>query len=364
MEVVQYLKEHGVAKLVSEFSIKVKEYEEGLLVLNYDQIESPKAHPIVIECRSLILDKEFNVVSRSFDRFFNLGEQPQTQEHIDWNSAVCYDKVDGSLIKIYHCNGKWEIATRGTAFAESASNGFDITFRQLVLKALDLSEDDFQKAFSENFDDCVTYIAEITSLENRVVRRYDGYKLHYLAARNNNTYEYEDWSEECASVGMQRIGQYKFSTVEDCVAMAGQLKDLDEGYVLYQDGKPVCKIKSPAYVAVHHLRGEGLNPKRISQLVLTGEEEEYLKYFPEDRDHIEPYVDALAKVKTQMVQVYERHKDIESQKDFALAVKEYPFSAVLFQARKNADKSVEAVFNEQTETHKIRMLEIAMEKPE
>jgi hypothetical protein len=73
MQVVQYLKEHGIGKLVSEFGIKVKEYDEGLLVLNYDLIESPKSHPIVMECRSLILDKQFNVVSRSFDRFFNLG---------------------------------------------------------------------------------------------------------------------------------------------------------------------------------------------------------------------------------------------------------------------------------------------------
>ena len=74
MQVQKYLKEFGIEALKQEFGIKVKEYEEGLCVLNYDQINSPKSHPIVKECRSLILDKEFNVVSRSMDRFFNYNQ--------------------------------------------------------------------------------------------------------------------------------------------------------------------------------------------------------------------------------------------------------------------------------------------------
>ncbi len=79
MKVVDYLKKNGLAALEAEFAIKSKLYEEGLIVLNYDQIYSaPKAHPIVVECRGLILDTDFNVVSRSLDRFFNYGEQPDT----------------------------------------------------------------------------------------------------------------------------------------------------------------------------------------------------------------------------------------------------------------------------------------------
>ena len=73
MKTIEYIKKNGIESLKSEFGINVKEYDD-LFVLNYDQIESPKTHPIVQECRSLILDKQFNVVSRSFDRFFNFGE--------------------------------------------------------------------------------------------------------------------------------------------------------------------------------------------------------------------------------------------------------------------------------------------------
>ena len=89
MHVQTYLRTHGLSKLTEELGIKVKSYpEEGLLVLNYSQIDSPKSHPVVMECRGLILDMEFNVVSRSMCRFFNLGEVPESQAHIDLSKAV------------------------------------------------------------------------------------------------------------------------------------------------------------------------------------------------------------------------------------------------------------------------------------
>lgn len=74
MKVIEYLKENGTEKLTSEFGVIVKKYEDAqLLVLNYDQINSPK-NEITSECRGLILDYDYNIVSRSFDRFFNWNE--------------------------------------------------------------------------------------------------------------------------------------------------------------------------------------------------------------------------------------------------------------------------------------------------
>lgn len=362
MKVIDYLKQHGVAKLVSEFSIKVKEYEEGLLVLGYDQIESPKAHPIVMECRGLILDKEFNVVSRGFDRFFNYGEQPDTQAHIDWSKAICFEKVDGSLIKIYNWKGNWYVSTRGTAFAESTVNGFPLTFKDLVFKALGVQEHSFQLLCNSHLDPDYTYIFEITATENRVVKVYEGYTLHYLGSRNNKTFEMgvqPDSTEGLLlafSFGAKAIDSFRFSTPEECLETAKHLKDLDEGYVLWQDGRPVCKIKSPAYVAVHHIRGEGLNPKRISQIVLTGETDEYLKYFPEDEHHFIPYIKAFEALKRAMSLFYADVSFIVNQKEFALAVKDQPFSSIMFTCKKHGWQPMTA-FNEAREEYKIKLLQ-------
>lgn len=360
----------ALEKLTTEFAIKVKSYpvynqygnvhEHTLHVLNYDQIESPKTHPIVMECRSLIIDADFNVVSRSFDRFFNFGEAPETQVNLDITKDICYEKVDGSLIKIYNWNGKWYVSSRGTAFAESSVGGFELTFKDLVLKALKLPNNGhFQSQCNQYLNKDITYICEVTSMENRVVKTYKGYKLHFLAARNNKTFEYDTGTSArfaAKNVGCEFINTYAFSDMEKCIETVNNLPDLEEGYVVYSNGRPIAKIKSPAYVAVHAIRGEGLNPKRIMQLVLANNVDEYLKYFPEDTEHFLAYNKGLDMLLLHIKAAYGFAKNIENQKDFAMEIKDTPYSAVLFQARKLKEDPIHT-FHQQTELHKMRMLE-------
>lgn len=356
MHVQTYLRTHGLSKLTEELGIKVKSYpEEGLLVLNYSQIDSPKSHPVVMECRGLILDMEFNVVSRSMCRFFNLGEVPESQAHIDLSKAVCYEKVDGSLIRIYNYKGTWYIATRGMAFAEATVNGFDVTFKELVLKALACTEEEFQDKCNLWFLPDVTYICEITSTENRCVKPYTGYTLWYLTARSNSTYEYLDQSYNVSVFGLSFPRMYSFDSMDNLKETVNNLKNLDEGYVLYQDGVPVCKIKSPAYCAVHLLRGEGLNPKRVCELVLTGEQEEYLAYFPEDRPFIQEYVDKFNSIMQALELAYCSYRTLLDQKAFALAIKNVTGNSVLFMARK-MNISVKEAFKLMPDNAKLKML--------
>jgi hypothetical protein len=84
--------EAKLEKLKEELGIKFKIYhEDGIVILNYDQIESPKSHPIVIECRSLILNiYTLGVVSRKFDRFFNHGECPEFYSDFDINRSYVF----------------------------------------------------------------------------------------------------------------------------------------------------------------------------------------------------------------------------------------------------------------------------------
>ena len=364
MKVIEFIKQNGLEALTEQFAISVKKVDD-LLVLNYNQIDSPKTDPIVMECRSLILEAEtLRVVSRSFDRFFNYGEALNVMPDIDWSKAVAYEKVDGSLIKIYRHKGRWNVATKGTAYGESDCMGYGVTFNELVLKALGCDTD---SSFQSLMDQSLlhfhnTYIFELTSVENRVVKRYEGYKLHFLAARNNKTGEYEteyerDWLfDSCLLSGLiHQPKEYRFNTVEECLRTARELKDLDEGYVVYQDGVPIAKVKSPAYVAVHHLKSEGLNPKRIMQLVLVNEQEEYLQYFPEDRDVFTPYIEAKNALDVQLQTVYNYCKWIDNQKEFAVQAQQYPFKAALFQARAKNIGVLEA-FNDQRDTYKMEIL--------
>lgn len=345
--------------LADELFIKMREYEDRI-VLNYDQIQSPKNDPYVIQCRGLVLSKDFEVLCLPFDRFFNLGETIDHCAYIDWSKAKCYEKVDGSLIKIYHDGNKWYCATRGTAFGESDVFGWPCTFAELVYRALDVSDDaEFNSICNEHLDPDVTYLFEVTARENRVVTNYIGYTLWYLASRNKLTGEYIDSSNLCEKFGAKLPNAYGFGGVEECVHTASNLPDLQEGYVLYQDDKPFCKIKSPAYVAVHHIRGEGLNPKRICQLVLTNEQDEYLKYFPEDEEYITPYVDKLNVMLEDIRMVAFNVRNIEDQKSFALVVKNFPYSAVLFKWKKTKGDVID-VFHSQPDNYKLKLFNTIM----
>lgn len=344
MKVVQYIKDFGYEALTEDLGIKVKHYpERGVTVLNYCQIDSPKTNEVVRECRGLILNTNtLEVYCRPFHRFYNVGEAPETVEGFNIDTAVCYEKVDGSLIKVWYnpLDEQWEIATRGTAFAESDVNAFGLTFCDLVLRALNVSSlAEFNALVIPVLLTYSTYLFELTSMENRVVTFYEGTKLWFLGGVVNASGEsfmaHSDGTSPL-DFGACKVGEFRFNSVEACVSTAAGLPDLQEGYVLHDLVSGIrMKAKSPAYVAVHHLRGEGLNPKRIKQLVLTGEESEYLKYFPEDWEHLAPYTKALEDMLWLMDYRYAENKTITLQADFARRVGRYSFSCVLFKARRD-----------------------------
>jgi len=185
-----------------------------------------------------------------------VGEAPETTVRFDIKRAVAYDKIDGSLIKVYNFGGTWYCATRGTAFAESEVNGFPLTFEDLVHDAVSVANDvEFNELCNQHLDRSVTYLFEVTSMENRVVTRYSGTKLWFLGARKTATGEdltqlEREWLAD-SEFPCEMPKEYEFNTVENCVSSAAALTDLQEGYVLHDKLTNIRqKAKSPAYVAV------------------------------------------------------------------------------------------------------------------
>src|SRR3990167_2341729 len=69
------------------------------VILNYNQITSPKLNDMVKEARGLVLDaRTWDIVARSFPRFFNLGEVHTEDEKFVWENSSATHKEDGSLI--------------------------------------------------------------------------------------------------------------------------------------------------------------------------------------------------------------------------------------------------------------------------
>ena len=369
MEVVKYLSgfkedvESGLKSLESEFGIKARVYDNFFL-LNYSQIDSPKTHPIVLECRGLILDWDLNVLRRPFDRFFNYGEA-NTQD-FDFTKSFCMEKADGSLIPAWYNPyiKKWCFGTRGTAFAESECNSGRL-FEEII-------DDCFMTESKEEiadyfFGESSTFIFELCSPENRVVVPHHDTYLVLLGVRDNVSGEYWDL-KSCENVveNLRKVDvKIRMPKLYDIHSL-DKIKDsfnedngpFFEGYVFWNpETNERVKCKNPVYVQIHHLRDNGnLNPKRICELVFLHEEDEYLTYFPEDRRFFVPWINAYEVMVEQIAFNFEViSKQDLTQKEYALLVKDLPYSGIMFALRQG--KTLEECFEKMNSEAKVRLLE-------
>jgi hypothetical protein len=235
------------------------------------------------------------------------------------------------LIQVYHDGEKWCAGTSGTAFAEGEiqiKGIMKITYFELFSEAIG---NDIQKTF-KNYNKNFTFLFELVSPENRIVTRYSKTEAFLLAIRNKLTGHYincDDYPE------FTQPEKFNLNNPDDIVSMVESLSNFKEGVVCYDPttGNRI-KMKSPAYVAVHHLRGGEFNYKSALTLILENETDEYLTYFPEDAYLFAPWIEKINKLERTVKAVWENTKTIEDQKEFALQVKDFPYSGFLFQMRK------------------------------
>ncbi len=356
MKVQEYLETHSLEDLTNNFGIIVNEYDDRV-VLNYHQIDSYKHrfNPLVMECRSLILSlPEYEVMSRSFDRFWNLGEDPNSDK-FDIQQSICWEKLDGSLINIYHDGITWCCSTRKMAFAEGETR-LGNTYLSVV-----------ERAFGETIEDIFrdelktyTYIFEVVSPETRVVKSYENYEVYLLAVRDkrDGVYLNNDYvSQVSYSLNCELPITYNFRLIDDIVNSMSKLSAMDEGYVCQIDNWRI-KIKNPSYLAIANIRGndlDGLSTKRVILLVFEQNYDEYLSYFPEDREYFTPYIDAYNKMMGFIDGLWLATKDIKNQKEFAMLVKDAAVSGVLFNMRKGQFPS--DIMKGMTLNSKVKMIE-------
>jgi hypothetical protein len=347
------------------YNISIKEYDDGIMSVNYSQINSPKHNDIVKECRGLILKNTFpySVVARSFDRFFNLGEDPHSKEWYDKiknDHVVCFKKHDGSLINLYYFNNKWNCATRKMCFAEGKTAAGFRTFSDIFFGIFNVEQLD--NIDLNNFDVTEhTFIFELVSPETRVVTPYPKDDIYLLSVRNNKTGKEVDFEalqmiSYCIDVNICEF--FDFNNIESIEKAIKSLDAMEEGFVLcdYSDMSRI-KMKNSSYLAIAHLRDNGvISAKRIAHLVYENDYEEYLSYFPEDRYLFIPYINAYNELINSIKYIYDKYKNIENQKEFALNINKYPFKGILFTIRANGI-SIQNAIDKLTLNSKLKLIE-------
>lgn len=260
---------------------KIDAVSDGDLVsLKYSQIESPMHEPIVQQCRGMVVDAaRRRVLGWSYNKFWNLGEALAAL--IDWSTARVLEKLDGSLMQLFHDGADWRVSSSGHPTAGGSFGS----------------------------DERTAY----------------GW-LCYAA-------------EQMRCEVVQCLPYTSFSACDAAVQALDPIKC--EGFVVVDDQFNRVKIKSPRYVALHHLKGNA-TPRRAIELWQSGEHEELLAHFPEFRPVIEPVHDKLDELARRAVFEHEQAiKCTTDRKGYAALAVQRPFSAVMFKLLTNGGASVD-----------------------
>lgn len=334
-----FLRDGGtLADLLAQYAIKHRRHAEhsNLVLLKYNQIDSPMGERIVQEARGCILDEanDWAVVSRSFCKFFNHGEGHAAP--IDWATAEVQEKVDGSLCSLYWYGDRWRVATTGTPDASGDLHGFGRTFAALFWETWKAS----QCVLPGDEAKGVTFLMELTSPWNRIVVQHKASGLTLLGARRTSG----EWLHLDAASALLRtvrpVRSFPLQSFDDIAKTFSSLSPLEtEGYVVVDSAFRRVKVKHPGYVALHHAK-DGMSLRAFVEMARSGETGEVIAAFPEFAERLGMVRERYETFVGEVANDYERLRAIPEQKAFALEAVKTRCSSALFQTRAGKSESV------------------------
>lgn len=270
-------------------SIKQSFYNPNWYMLVYNLFESKLTDPIVKACRGSVIDisnpKDVKIICAPYLKFCNLGEFPEEDKKIDWETAWISEKIDGILIKAAKYNGKFYWFTNGSfdlnaplmAYSDKYSEPetddcqtfFDLLY--YALKKIENCEyetiyniEEDAKALTtfggwcDNFEDGTTLCLELVSPKNKIICDYPETKLWLHGYRDKDMIEKKaiDVVNEKLTIDVPRIFDLNHPTAEAVKAITNSFDGSEEeGVVICDKNWHRAKIKSDSYLQLKFMRG-------------------------------------------------------------------------------------------------------------
>lgn len=356
--ICNFIKDHpdNWRELLAEKQIKVKD-EGSLSIFNYDMMVD-FSDPIVQEARGIIINTDMlNVVCFPFRKFGNSHES--YADPIDWSNAKVQEKIDGSIVKLWHLTGnQWIFSSNSCINASDAKLNSGYTMLDLIKET-----DEFvylnNLILNNELDEHNTYIFELVGPKNQVVIKYDKTQLYHIGTRNNETGKELGTGQFAGFIMSPK--EYPLHSLEDCIAAAKELNKNDypdnEGFVVVDKDYHRVKVKAPEYLIYHHMVNNGqitkerafdllyaddFNPKNFDKTV--SELPEYVK------NALIYYRDAFKEAEDTAVIFVNKVRHMAekgtSRKEIALQIKNTPYAVFAFKGLDKCDVSAEDIIKE------------------
>lgn len=320
--------------MVNEKYISVQKHPtENLFIYNYthkaqfDQIWNNET----LQCRGLIMDDKFNIVSRPFPKFFNLEETKQ----IPSEPFEVFEKYDGSLGISYWIGSTPHIATRGSFTSEQA------------IKATEMLQNKYANNSSLVLNNKWTHLFEVIYPENRIVVDYKGMEdLVLLTVINTETSKELPYKKITDLYSDFFPIAKRYDGVKDLNTIKTMFSDNNsEGFVIRFKSGTRIKVKFDEYKRLHRLV-TGINARHIWELLKESKPlDELLEHVP---DEFYQWVKKTAtrltkqhnKIESECGIILERLKKLPTRKKQALLIHENrkyrKLSGILFKMLDNA----------------------------
>lgn len=329
--------------LVDHYKVDIAKAEERQLVsLRYNPIESPMGEAIVQECRGMIVHgygRDAKIVAHPYNKFWNHGEKLAAP--IDWASARVFEKLDGSLCIMYFFDGVWQFGSAGTPLGGGSYNKREnLTFGEMFRRTF---EENHMQYPNPGYWNSTTFCFEFVSPDNRIVVPYKERKLILHGARDiaRGEFSIETLEPLAKQWRWPVVRHFPITSVAEALAAAAELSPTDptqgEGFIVVDGEFNRIKIKSPRYVALHYLR-DRTTPRAVINAWKMGEESELLAYYPDESTEIIRRIEAAC---TEAFNAYSAAKHAKDRKEFALMVKDHPWSSLCFKLLNERDPSLE-----------------------
>ncbi len=221
--------------IADNYIIVNKHPTADLYIYNYSQKAQYDRvwNECTLACRGLILDGNYQVIARPFQKFFNLGEF-ENQE-IPNEPFEVFEKMDGSLGILYWLDNKPNIATRGSFASEQSQVATEMLHTQYVdvIPYLDKSK---------------TYLFEIIYPENRIVLDYGNERKLVLLAIVDTETGVENPLE---NIGFEMVN--RFDGLNDLSKLKQMEEENKEGFVVKFKNGYRLKVKFDEYQRIHQI---------------------------------------------------------------------------------------------------------------
>lgn len=323
-----------IEQMVAEGYINVEKHpSEDIYIYNYSKTCSleGKWNEATLQCRGVIVDKDYNVLARPFQKFFNY-EEIEDKSTIPGGAATAFEKIDGSLGITYWIDDVPYIATRGSFKSDQAIHATKVLHEKYgreieVIKHLRHSH---------------TFLFEIVYPENRIVVDYGDMDDIILLAIINNT---NPENEIPISFYEKYFNTAKcYGTFDNWLNLRESIAGNNrEGFVLRFDNGFRLKMKYEDYFRLHRLRTY-LTKKHIFEFIETNRRDELQEMVDQFDEEIKISVDKIVKgfddrYEEIINEANGEFRHFETDKEAALYFNTCKWRPILFNIRKGKDVS-------------------------